>query len=64
MGPVTPHDRPSQVTAESGEVLIDGPDGVATALTPDAAEETGRRLIEAASIARGQERGSDSAAGI
>lgn len=48
------HDRPSSVAAEAGEVLIDGPDGVATALTPDAAEETGRRLIAAASLARQQ----------
>lgn len=48
------HDRPSSVVAEAGEVLVDGPNGVATALTPDAAEETGRRLIAAASVARQQ----------
>ena len=48
------HDRPSSVAAEAGEVLVDGPNGVATALTPDAAEETGRRLIAAASLARQQ----------
>ena len=48
------HDRPSSIAAEAGEVLMDGPDGVATALTPDAAEETGRRLIAAASLARQQ----------
>lgn len=56
------HDRPSSVAAEAGEVLVDGPDGVATALTPDAAEETGRRLIAAASIARRQIAGSRSPA--
>lgn len=49
-----PHDRPSIVTAEQGEVLIDGPDGVAAALTPDAAEKTGHRLIHAAAQARAQ----------
>lgn len=48
-----PHDQP-QVIAEQGEVHVDGPGGVAVALTPDAAEETGRRLIEAASAARSQ----------
>ena len=41
--------------AEAGVVLLDGPDGVAVALTPDAAEETGRRLIAAAEQARGQD---------
>ena len=46
--------EPSTVTAEQGEVLVDGPDGVAVALTPSAAEETGRRLTRAAQEARGQ----------
>jgi putative intracellular protease/amidase len=49
-----PFDKPSQVVAEAGEVLIDGPDGIAVAMTPAAAEETGRRLIEAAAEARNQ----------
>ena len=35
-------------------VLLDGPDGVAIALTPDAAEATGRSLLAAAQQARGQ----------
>jgi len=47
-------DRPSSVTAEEGEVQVDGPDGVAMSFTPEAAEETGRRLVEAASQARSQ----------
>lgn len=47
-----PHSQPSFVVAEQGEVLVDGPDGLATALTPDAAEETGRRLVQAANEAR------------
>jgi putative intracellular protease/amidase len=49
-----PHKQPSHVTAEAGEVNVDGPDGVATSFTPDAAEETGRRLVDAASEARTQ----------
>ncbi len=43
---------PSEVVAENGEVLVDGPDGTAITMTPDAAEETARRLIEAATEAR------------
>ena len=53
---VLPHPTPSEVTAEQGEVFVDGPDGVATTLTPDAAEETGKRLISAADEARSQEK--------
>ena len=49
-----PFDRPGVATAEQGQVLLDGPDGVAIALTPDAAEATGRSLVSAASDARDQ----------
>jgi hypothetical protein len=49
-----PHDTASEVAAEEGEVLVDGPDGIAVALTPEAAEETGRRLLDAAREARSQ----------
>lgn len=49
-----PNDQPSDVTAEAGEVHVDGPGGIATSFTPDAAEETGRRLMGAASEARTQ----------
>lgn len=52
--PNAPCDQPSDVTAESGEVNVDGPDGVAASFTPDAAEETGRRLLGAATEARSQ----------
>jgi hypothetical protein len=41
-------------TAEAGYVLLDGPDGVAIALTPDAAEKTGVSLLAAARVARRQ----------
>lgn len=53
------HDDPSEVTAEEGEVIVEGPDGVAVTLTPDAAEETGRRMMRAANEAREQQTGSD-----
>jgi hypothetical protein len=46
--------EPSQVVAEDGQVIVDGPDGVAVTLTPDAAEETARRLLEAVDQARRQ----------
>lgn len=46
-------------TAEEGCVLLDGPDGIAIALTPDAAEETGTSLIAAAKAAREQTRPGD-----
>lgn len=50
----SPYDVASHVTAEEGEVMIDGPGGLAVAMTPEAAEETGRRLLEASTEARGQ----------
>ena len=56
MDSLNAHSEPSNVVAEQGEVLVEGPDGVAVTLTPDAAEETGRRLLEAASEARLQSR--------
>jgi len=55
MEPVASHSEPSVVNAEQGKVLVEGPDGVAVTLTPDAAEETARRLVTAASEARLQE---------
>jgi hypothetical protein len=38
------YDEPSEVVAEAGVVVVDGPDGVAVTLTPQSASETGRRL--------------------
>ncbi len=46
--------EPSEVDAEQGDVIVEGPDGVAVTLTPDAAEETARRLSAAAAKARSQ----------
>jgi hypothetical protein len=41
-------------TAEDGIVMLDGPDGVAVSLTPEAAVQTGRSLIAAAAEAERQ----------
>ena len=48
------YDEPSHVAAEEGEVIVDGPDGVAVSLTPEAAAETSERLMEGAVEAHGQ----------
>lgn len=50
-----PQDQPGAASAEAGIVILDGPGGVAIAMTSDAAEETGKRLIAAAAEARGQD---------
>lgn len=49
------HSDPSETDAEEGIVFIDGPDGVAIALTPEAAIETSDRLLYAAERARAQQ---------
>ena len=50
-----PFDTPSDVAAEEGEVLVDGPGSIAFSFTPDAAAETSERLLEGAATARGQQ---------
>jgi hypothetical protein len=50
----TAHEKPSAVSAEEGDVLVDGPGGVAISLTPEAAIETSDRLLEAGVSAAGQ----------
>jgi hypothetical protein len=57
MAPVASYPEASEVNAEEGKVIVEGPDGVAVTLTPDAAEETARRLISAAADARRQAAG-------
>jgi hypothetical protein len=52
------YDEPSDVEAQDGTVVVDGPDGVAVLLTPEAAEETSDRLLNAAAMAQGQKRSS------
>lgn len=49
------HDTPSEVCAEDGEVMVEGPDGIAVSFTPDAASETSQRLLDGAVTARGQQ---------
>lgn len=49
------YSTPGKAVAEAGYVLLDGPDGVAVTMTPDAAALTGRELIRAAAEAREQE---------
>ena len=52
------HNAPEQLagvaSAEEGIVLLDGPNGVAIAMTPDAAADTARSLLAAAEEARAQ----------
>lgn len=48
------YDDAGKAVAEEGLVLLDGPDGIAIALTPNAAELTGQELIRAAAEAREQ----------
>ena len=47
-------DEATKVSAENGEVILDGPDGVDVKLTPEAARETSTRLWDGAAKAKGQ----------
>lgn len=46
--PKRPCDTPIQAVAEHGEVLIDGPDGLVSSLTPQAAKKSADELHQAA----------------
>jgi hypothetical protein len=50
------YSRPSDVSSEEGRVLLDGPDNVSIALTPEAALDLADRLTEHAAIAAGKAR--------
>ncbi|WP_242095859.1 MULTISPECIES: hypothetical protein [unclassified Sphingomonas] len=52
----SPQTEPGVVSVEQGQIILDGPDGVAVAMTAAAAAETGRRLIAAAEQATGSDR--------
>ena len=52
-------DIPSDVTAEAGEVMVDGPGGVCVSLTPGAAMKTSSRLMVGAMQARTQRADAD-----
>ncbi|MEZ5654962.1 MAG: hypothetical protein R3E04_03575 [Sphingobium sp.] len=49
---VEPFTEAGEASAEEGHVFLDGPDGVAITLTPEAARLTGERLIAASNAAR------------
>lgn len=40
------HNKPSKVSAEAGQVLVEGPGGIIVSMTPDAAIETSDRLMK------------------
>jgi hypothetical protein len=47
------HDKSSDIESAPDEVLVSGPDGIAVSMTPEAAFETGMKLIEGAAAAKG-----------
>ncbi|MFL6843399.1 MAG: hypothetical protein ACJ8ER_00780 [Allosphingosinicella sp.] len=49
------YDEATRVEAEDGKVALDGPDGVAVLMTPEAAMETSDRLLWGAAEATGQQ---------
>jgi hypothetical protein len=53
------YDKPSEVVASDGFVLVDGPGPCAVAFTPEAALETAIRLQQGASDAKDQALRSD-----
>ncbi|WP_314374667.1 hypothetical protein [Sphingomonas paucimobilis] len=54
VNPSSVHGDAGVATAEQGIVMLDGPNGVAVAMTPCAAQATGESLIAAARIAEAQ----------
>ena len=51
------HDVPTTVTFEEGEVMLDGPDGLAVSFTPDAASKLAAAIAKAANEAQLQSGG-------
>lgn len=49
-----PRNEPSEVVAEEGEVMMDGPGGYTISFTPEAALETSERLLLGGLEAQGQ----------
>jgi hypothetical protein len=56
-GRLEPEREGGIATAEQGLVMLDGPNGVAIAMTPEAAESTARSLHDAAVEAMVQRKG-------
>jgi hypothetical protein len=49
-----PHNTPATATAELGEVMLDGPAGLAMSFTPEAASKSAAAMAEAAHKAHRQ----------
>jgi len=56
-----PCELPGTASVEDGVILLDGPDGVAVAMTPEAAIGTAHSLMQAAELARERAGGGSSA---
>lgn len=54
ISPAEPEQEAGIASAEQGVVLLDGPNGVAISMTPEAAENTARSLLAAAAEAQSQ----------
>ena len=52
--PKQAHDVPTKATAEKGEVMIDGPEGLAVSFTADAALKSAAAIADAADEAHRQ----------
>ena len=52
-----PHDTPTKATAEKGEVMLDGPGGLALSFTPHAAAKSAAAMAKAATKAGRQNEG-------
>jgi uncharacterized protein YciW len=52
--PIKAYEAPAETATVDGEVVLTGPGRLHGSMTPDAAEETGRRLTAAAQKARRQ----------
>ncbi|MFC3579397.1 hypothetical protein [Sphingomonas hylomeconis] len=52
--PREPHDTPTKASAEHGEVMLDGPAGLAASMTPRAARASAEAIGAAADEAEGQ----------
>lgn len=48
---IKPYNEPIRAAAEHGEVVLEGPDGLATSLTPSAAKTSAAHLVAAAEAA-------------
>ncbi|MBO9711871.1 MAG: hypothetical protein J7495_03060 [Sphingomonas sp.] len=52
--PIEPSETAGTASAEEGVVMLDGPNGVAVAMTPECATQTAESLLAAAETARRQ----------